>query len=307
MASGVDLLQSMPVRMLSLGYPGAGKTGAIAALLNVGFKVRVLAFDKLGNMQPLLKYAKPDCLKNLDIVLLEDKLRSGPKFIEVSGLPTAFVDGLKLMDHWQYTKADGTKVELGSSKDWGSDTIVVLDTLTSQGEAAKRRAMAMLNKTPLSSTQQMWGLAMADQYAFLEKLVSGSNEFHVIANAHLKMVGPKDILPNDDDTTKEIKERLVDLVPTRLYPSALGQQLPPTIAGLFPTVVLFENVYKANHVNKVIRTKPMKEMDLKVAADLPDNLDIASGMLTIFEALAPLAVARVRGSKPKSEATGQQD
>lgn len=286
MANAATLAGTSAAKILMVGYPGAGKTGSLVSLANAGLKLRILAYDKVGNMQPLFQYIDPDKLANVDIVLLEDKLRSGAKFMETVGIPTAFADGLKMMDQWKYETADGTTVDLGCSKDWGPDTVVVVDSLTSMGEAAKRRAMVMLNKTPLNSTQQMWGLAMQDQWAFCEKLLSSQNRFHVIVMAHLKMISPKDFAAGDSDLTKELKEKIADIVPTRLYPSALGQQNPQWFGGLFGTVLLVEPEYKGTSVRRVIRSLPRPELDLKLpTAKVGDKLDIKDGLLAVVTAL----------------------
>src|SRR5258708_2831210 len=204
-----------PVRMMIVGYPGAGKTGALSSLANAGYKLRMLDFD--GNSQSLLTYTNKDKLANIDIVFLEDKMRNGERFIETRGIPTAFRTGLDLMDEWKYKEEDDTLINLGKSRDWGCDTVVVVDGLTGLSNASFRRQMALSNKTPLNVTQQVWGLAMAQEEAFIEKLTSESNRFHVIMLAHLKIIGPKDISNGDEDVTKELKQRAVDLVQTRLF------------------------------------------------------------------------------------------
>lgn len=286
MANAAKLSSNSPARVLLIGYPGAGKTGALCSLVDAGLKLRILSYDMAANMQPLFQYVQDkEKLANVDIVFLEDKLRGGAKFVEPVGIPTAFADGLKMMDRWRYKEGE-EEIDLGASKDWGPDTVVVLDSLTAMGECAKRRAMVMLNKTPLNSTQQMWGLAMQDQHAFLSKLVSSSNKFHVVVLAHLKEVGPKDITSGDSEVTKEIKERLVNLMPTRIYPSALGQQLPREVGALFSTVLLCEREYKANKVTRVLKAMSGPEIDLKLPAkNLPDRLPQESGLLEVFKAV----------------------
>src|SRR5258705_217600 len=153
MANAAGLLANLPVRMLIVGYPGAGKTSALAALANAGYKLRILAYDKIGNMAPLFAYVHPDKLSNIDIVTFEDKTRVTPNGIEPAGIPTAFANGMAMMERWKYKNPDGSETDLGKPSDWGSDTIVVLDTLTAMGEAAKRRVMVMMNKTPRTMTQ----------------------------------------------------------------------------------------------------------------------------------------------------------
>ena len=275
-----------PLRILIVGYPGTAKTGALASLANAGYKLRVLDYD--GNSQSLLTYTQPDKLANIDIVYLEDKMRNGEQFIETSGLPTAFKQGLDLMDHWKYKEPDGTEVDLGRSREWGSDTVVVLDSLTAMGNASFRRQMSLLNKTPRNTTEQVWGLAMAQQEAFIERLTSDQNKHHVIVLAHLKMIGPKDIRKDDDDLTKELKQEIADLVPTRLFPAALGRELPPKIGGHFPILIEAATVFSANKAKRVLRTVPRPELDLKLPTTKDfKELDVSDGLAKIFAELAP--------------------
>lgn len=297
MANAAKLAGINPVRAMLVGYPGAGKTGSLVPLVNAGFKIRMLDFD--GNTEPLLLYSDPDKLVNVDIVHLEDKLRAGSRFIEPVGLPTAFKRGLDLMDEWKYTEGDGTEVNLGKSKDWGPDTIVVLDSLTEMGKAAFLRVQSLMNKTATNTTQQVWGIAMDEQENFIRKLTSKANNFHVLVLAHLVMIGPKDIGKDDTDLTKDLKERTANLVQTRLFPSALGQNLPPKIGGHFPTLLKVEPKYSAaGQAKRVLRTIPLPELDIKVPApNLPAELPIETGMLTIFKALSPASVALVSGAQ----------
>lgn len=286
MANGALLSDREPARVMLVGYPGTAKTGAIAALANAGFKIRMLDFD--GNYVSLLKFTKPEFRSNIDIVTLEDSLKALPASYLSSPQPTAFAKGLKLMDRWEYMEGE-TKVDLGSSDNWGMDTVVVLDSLTAMGECAFRRAMALSNKTPTNVTQQVWGLAMKEQDQFIEKLTSPRNRFHVIVTAHLKMISPKDIQKDDSDLTKELKERAVELIPTRLFPSALGQGLPPTIGGHFPTILLAENQFSAKGVpSRKLVTVSRPELDLKLPApNLPASFDIEDGLVEVFKLITP--------------------
>lgn len=294
MANAAKLLNYAPVRALAVGYPKAGKTGMLAVLANAGFKLRILDFD--GNLEPLLLHLKPEAYSRVDAIYFEDKLRKGAQFIEPVGIPTAFTNALNAMDEWKYTEEDGTEVNLGASKDWGPDTIVVLDSLTKMGDAAFRRAYKMLGKNPSNITQQVWMLAMNEQAAFIEKLTSNINKFHVIVLAHLKMISPKDIQKGDEDLTKELKQRVADLVPTRYFPRALGQELPQVIGGEFPTLIQVKAKYRGNKAIRVIETVANESIDLGVPApDLPAELPLETGMLTIFKALSPGSVDLVMG------------
>lgn len=285
MANAAKLAQREPSRLLLVGYPGAGKTGALAALANMGYKIRMIDFD--GNYLPLIKYTKPEFLPNIDIQTFEDKLKAGARFMETVGQPQAFANALKSLDNWKYKEEDGTEINLGSSKDWGCDTIVVVDGMTSMGKASMRRATHMLNKTTDTITDRVWGLAMAEQENFIEKLTAADNKFHVIVLSHLKMIGPADIRKGDSDLTQTIKEQQAELIPTRLYPSALGKVLPPVIAGHFPIMLLAEQRTKAGQTKRVISAKTTSELDLKIPMKMDTELPLENALATIFTELAP--------------------
>lgn len=300
MANAAKMATRRPVRMMIVGYPGTAKTGGLASLIDAGYKLRILDYD--GNTDPIFQYVKDRSkLANVDIVSLEDKLRSGQKFLETTGIPTAFTRGLDLMNEWKYKEEDGTEVNLGRSKEWGCDTIVVADSLTPIGVAAFRRMMSMMNKTPLNTTQQLWGVAMDQQNAFMEKLTEEGNRFHVIVMAHLKMIGPKDIKEGEDETTKELKKRVADLVETRLFPRALGQDLPQHIGGHFPTLIEASSEFKAGKFSRIYRTIPRPELDLKLASRLSfDKVSVEDGLAKIFAELAPPLDACIAESAAKA-------
>lgn len=270
-----------------VGYPGSAKTGGLASLVDAGYKLRVLDYD--GNFFPVLQYVKDKSkLANVDVVTLKDKLRNGQKFLETAGIPEAFARGLALMDEWKYTDEDGTEVNLGRSKDWGCDTIIVVDSGTAMGVAAFRRQMSLMNKTPTNTTQQLWGIAMQQQDMFMERAVDPTKKHHVIVLNHLKMIGPKDIAASDDETTKELKKRVADLVETRLFPNALGQGLPPEIGRHFPILIEASSTFKANQAKRVYKTVPRPELDLKLPVRLnKGEYPIETGLADIFAELAP--------------------
>lgn len=284
MANAANMLTSMPVRMLVLGYPGAGKTGSLASLVDAGFKIRLIDFD--GNPESMLQFSKPEMLKNVDILSFEDPLTDNNNYIGVKGGPKALAQSFKALDRWKYIGEDGVEVDLGSSSEWGPDTIVVIDGLTGLGKAAFRRAQFIQNKTPANTTQAVWGMAIQDQENFIERLTSSRNRHHVIVISHLKMVGPKEIAQTDNETNKELKERIADLVPTRLWPSALGQGLPQSIAGHFPVTVLIGSQTKGTSVKRTFTVQPKVEMDLKFpGAKIPEDLSVEKGMINLFRAL----------------------
>ena len=293
MTNAAALLRNAALRILVVGYPGTAKTGSLASLLNAGFKIRMIDFD--GNVDPLLQYANPEALSRLDVAYFEDRMRTGSSFMEPIGIPQAFAYALKQLDDWKTQDADGNEISLGSSKDWGPDTIVVLDSLTKMGDAAFRRAMKLLNKTPANVTDRVWGLAMQEQSAFIEALTSANNKHHVIVLAHLTMIGPKDKRSGESDIAATIKEQIAEILPTRLYPSALGWKLPQQIGGEFPILLEAERITKGGTTTRTLNLAPKTLIDVKFPGALgpnalPSRLDISDGMLRVFKALSPGSV-----------------
>lgn len=294
MTNASKLLDKRPLRIMMVGYPGTAKTGSLVPLLDAGFKIRMIDYD--GNIDPILQYAKPSSLSRLDVVYLEDRLRTGGQFTEPVGIPSAFVDGMKLIDEWKYKEPNGTEVNLGFTKDWGPDTILVLDSLTKLGDAAFRRATKLLNKTPANITDRVWGLAMQEQAAFVEKLTSAHHRFHVIVLAHLKMISPQDVRQGDSDIAAKVKEQIADVLPTRLYPNALGRQLPQAIGAEFPILIEAERVTKAGKTTRTLNLAPKTLLDIKFPGvnGLEERLPIETGLLSVFKALSPDSVALVQ-------------
>ncbi len=298
-----DLADDAKVVMMIVGWPGGGKTGALASLLNAGYKVRVLDFD--GNYKPLIAFTDTDKLKNLDIVTVADNLKGGSEgmgqAIEPEGVPTAFNGALKMLQNeWKYLDARGKEVNLGKSVEWGSDTVVVIDTLTSMGEASFRRARKMMNKTAANTTAAVWGAGVDDQIALIQALKHPKRKHHLIVLAHLQMIGPDvPMFTKDDEQTgmKDIKaqiaEEKAELMSTRLYPRAVTRNASQVIAKEFPVLIQAERKVKQGKPVRVLRTTSGEELDLKFPAKNYDpEYPIETGLATMFELL---------GSKPPAQ------
>jgi hypothetical protein len=148
------------------------------------------------------------------------------------------------------------------------------------------RAQAMLNKSPRNMTQQVWGLAIQEQENFIRKLTSMDNGHHVIVLSHLTIIGPKGEQSGDTDLVKETKQQAGELIPTRLYPSALGWKLPQKISLHFPIVVNLRTVCKGKSVVRRFDTYAKEEMDIKMPTKVElGDLTVSDGLVRIFEAL----------------------
>ncbi len=290
----IEQMQKQPrVRALIAGYPGAGKTGSLACLANAGFKLRVLNFG--GQPESLAQYAIPGA--DVDVISLEDKYVLTGAVATVSGMPSAFANAWKMLDRWRYEddergtldeKTGKKYVDLGASKDWGPDTIVVLDGTTGMASAAMDYARAAMNKTPLNQTRQVWGVASNNMEAFIKRAGSMNNKHHFICIAHVKPIGPEAEADGDSDFMKQLKREKAELIDTKLFPTGVGRQLPQTIAGNFPICITAEVRTRGMKSQRILSAVAREDMTTKLPVlDITgcDALPVETGMLTIFEKL----------------------
>lgn len=292
MASPADLLNNEPFRGLIVGYPGAGKTGALASLIDAGFKLRVIDFE--GNFKPMLEYAMRDKLLApgaVDIVTLRDQMMVDPAkgFLRPAGTPTAFKEALRLAGHWTYTKPNGEKVDLGRANDWGLDTFLVVDGMTGAAEAAMRWETALNNGTRGSITSTMWGNAAEDVMSFVQ--VMKTKPHNMLWLAHLRMLGPADFI-NQSDLKKDNADMLdakmdairAGLIATKLFPVAVTKNQSPLIHKEFPIMLLADKYTSAGKLKRVLRTSAGEELDLKFPVrGAPAEVPLESGLAQLVK------------------------
>lgn len=287
MASASKLKGSTPYRGFHIGYPGSGKTGALASLANAGYKLRIISFE--GNYEPLLNYVDAKALPNIDIVTLQDRMRNGDKYVEVMGIPEAFNNAMKLLTEWKYKEDDGTEVNLGKSADWGLDTVIVIDSLTSLAMAVKARAMKMNNKNPSNMTSAVWGHAVMDLSNFIDVLKRDDKRYHLIINSHKQILGPSDFLAQgDDEAVKEKKLEMIQqgMIPPRIYPVSVTKPNSQNVHGMLPIMLEFDKTSKLGKDVRLIRTVSGPEIDVKIPGkDLKKDYPVETGLADIFQAL----------------------
>src|SRR5262252_6365638 len=106
-------------KLLLMGDSKSGKTGALAPLVRK-YKLFILDYDNgLDSLVHAVKLIDPGLLGRIQFQTLRDKLKASPTGTVVDGTPTAFIEGLRLMDKWG---------DLGAPSAFGPDCIVVLDS-----------------------------------------------------------------------------------------------------------------------------------------------------------------------------------
>ena len=302
-----DFASTAVVKTLAAGFPGTGKTGSLASLANSGrYNLRVLALDGNTTIIPLLRYVKPEFHARVEIfVPPRDVVRIGAERAETVGIPRRFTTTLNMLDRWKYKRADGSEVDLGPVKEWGPRDVLVVDNLTEVSTDAMRHVLMGAQRVQKGPRQREWGTAQDLIRAMVELLASDLAPCNVLVLAHLKMIGPPQPDEEDSAEVKEHKSALREIIPYRLCPLVLGQQLAGEIARYFPFSLLYERQVMGSQVKRVIVTKPRDTADAKMPLDMPAELPIETGLLTIFDAVhgtkvpepKPLPVVATSGDK----------
>lgn len=255
------------VKLLSMGDPSSGKTGAMTSLVKAGYKLLILDYDNgLDALKQYVKRDAPDKISNVHFMTLQDKKKQSGGTIVNDGIPTAFSRGLKLLDAW--TKANGADEDIGITKTLGPEWIVVLDTLTFLSDACYDYFDAL--NPGAKDKRQIYGLAQEALADLFDLLMNESFQTHVIVNAHLSY-------QNDE------------LGVTRKgFARSIGQALNTRISGWFNSAVLFESVGSGQNVKKQMRLTTNGIVELRNPAPFKlagDSLPIDTALATFFKAV----------------------
>lgn len=256
----LDHHQSSSVtKILLLGDSGSGKTGALASLVEAGYKLRVLDFD--NGLDSLVQAVKKRCPEKLSSVVyrtLQDKVKSSPVGPILDGSPTAFIEATKLLDNWKTPDED-----LGPPARWGGDCILVLDSLTFFSDAAMHFAeVYKMSK----DRRQIFGAAQDAIEYILGMFKSETFNTNVIITAHVRYI-----------------ER--DTGAPKGYPKSVGTALSPTIPAYFNTTVMMETEGAGANARRTLKTAPTGLVDLKNAAAITKTYPIETGLAELFKEL----------------------
>lgn len=225
-----------PLKAIVLGDSGTGKTGMLWSLAVAGFKLKVYDADaNVGVLASALR-AYPDALARVEANTFRDMLPVNAQGFS-TGVPKAWTDFLRALNKWP--DADG---DIGV-QDWGPDTVVVIDTLTSLGKAALLKAQHLEAKMGKLPEIQHYHTAGIQINALLGNLVSDFVKCHVIVLTHVKY-----------------KEN--DLGMMFGLPKAIGEKLSEDVPVYFNTMLALKRQGKKT----VISTRPTAMVQTKVEA-----------------------------------------
>lgn len=208
-------------KLLLLGDAKSGKTGSLVSLVQAGYKLRILDMD---NLLDILSYKVreqcPNMIANVEFRTLRDERKMGVTGPIIKGQPKAFIEAIKMLDHWKYDDVD-----LGKPAEWGPECILVLDSLSRFCDAAydwREPLTPKGAKTGEADARATYGDAQDAVENTLAMLTGRSFETNVIVICH----GMYMDLP---DGTKKI------------FPQGVGQKLSPKIPQYFPNYIRYKN------------------------------------------------------------------
>lgn len=265
------------VKLLLLGDAKAGKTGSLISLVKAGYKLRILDLDNLLDF--FVKQVQeqcPDKLGDVEFRTIRDKRKMSQAGPVIDGTPKAFIDATKMLDHWKYTQ-DGVEYDLGKPFQWGSECILVIDSLSRLCDAAYdwREPLTPKGNSGQSDPRMTYSDAQDAVENMLATLTGDSFGTNVIVIAHGQYID----LP---DGTKKI------------FPQGVGKALSPKIPQYFPSYIRYKNVGGKRTVQ--LDSDPMIDLaNPKPAAFKGKTLSVDTGLAEFFAAL------REEAPKPKPQ------
>ena len=250
------------VKLLIEGDSKSGKTGALASLVCAGYHLRILDYD--NGLDVLRQFVQRDCPEGLGRVefrTLRDRRKASPTGPIIDGQPKAFADGVRMLDRWR----DGD-TDLGVPGEWGSDCILVLDSLTFFSDAAYdfREPLTPRSRDGKYDVRAVYKDAQDAVENVLALLTSDSFKTNVIVISHIKYVD------NPDGTKKG-------------YPSAVGSALSPLILRYFNNVVRFTNIGGKRKIETI--SSPMFDLANAAPFKMEKTYDIETGLADFFAVL----------------------
>lgn len=243
--------ESLLIKILYLGDSGTGKTSSLVSLLEAGYSLKIIDFDKgILNLVMHTRKRCPERLSQIEFETFQDEYKATQSGLILAGQPKAFPNALKKLTEWQ--SIDDPM------------TIVIVDSLSMAGRAAFAWAQGM-NPTQRDK-RALFGLAQDAIEDTISVLTSDNFKTNVIAITHIKY-----------DEMEGLNKG---------YPNAIGRALGPKLPRYFNIMVQAETQGSGTNVKRKIRTLPTGIVDLKTPPiDIPAELPLDSGLATIFAKL----------------------
>jgi hypothetical protein len=263
----VDHQSGATTKLLLIGDSGGGKTGALASLADAGYNLRILDLDNgldvLANLlrDPKSPYKK-DSISRVEYETITDPMKlSGGRLVPAKA--TAWQRTIKLLDSWSSTS--GASADLGPIVSWGTQDVLVIDSLTFLSKAALNFTLSMNARLGQKPHQGDWYDGQVMIEGLLEKLYDENVKCNVIVISHITYIGEEN-------------------GPIHGYPSTLGKALPPKVGRYFNSALMVKTTGQGQGQKRRLLTNTSGVVELKNSAPLKvkSEYDITFGLAEFF-------------------------
>lgn len=292
-------------KILMIGDQGEGKTGAKAALIALGYKLRMIDTDRgfkiLRSLLTDSHYPYAEYIKKAGIDLTEpgriscipidvpfdlvDQTRRDPQgrtqVIQNVLQPTsaaAWTQVASLLREWK----DG-ETNLGSVKDWDNDCILDFDTMSTLAEIAKYWVQDLNGHLGalIDDHGRDTGGAQEMIMRLMSMVTSSQLACNVIITGHIRRID----MSNDVPQSVEQRLREKKSVDPKGFPAVIGQAVSPYIGKKFNDQFIVKRSGDGAGAERRIYTVPTDNVNAKNSVWLEDSYPLSTGLAEIFTAL----------------------
>lgn len=257
-------------KALFIGNSGGGKTGALASLAAEGYKLHILDMDNgldvlknyLTDPRSIYCQKNKEAAANVDFVTITDPMKNaGGKLIPKSA--TAWTRAMSQLIEWK----DGNK-NLGSITTWGTQDVLVIDSLTMLSNAALNFILSMNGRLGQRPHQSDWGDGQVLVEGLLQMLYDEGVKCNVLVLCHITFIGEEN-------------------GPLKGYPNTLGKALPPKVGRYFNSAILAQSSGQGTTAKREIITNTSGIIELKNTAPLKvlPRYPLETGLADYFKAV----------------------
>lgn len=284
-------------KFLLIGDQGDGKTGAKAAIVALGYKLRMVDTDKGAKIlralltddehYPYASYMKkhgiiPD-VSYIPIEVPIDTLNVTIKGVswEVLG-PTssaAWTEVIRLLREWD----DGIN-NYGPVTDWGPDVVLDFDTMSTLAEIAKIWAEDLnghMGSVITNDHGRDVGIAQDKINQLMMKMTNPSVKCNVIFTGHIKRVDMSGDIPQ----SPEARLRAGKSIDPQGFPAIIGQAASPFVGKRFNDQFVVQRTGNGRNAERRIYTVPTSNTSTKNSVWLEESYPVETGLACIIEAL----------------------
>jgi hypothetical protein len=315
-------------KILLIGDQGDGKTGAKAALVAMGYKLRMIdtdrgfkilrslltdprypyaAYMKKHGIDPTepgrISYIPIDVPIDFQSVSVKKNNRPVSYSVLAPVSAAAWEIVTSLLREWKDT-ADGKTVSYGGMTDWGPDTVLDFDTMSTLAELAKYWMQDMNGHLGALEDDHGRDSGGAQELIMrlMSKLTNSAVQCNVIVTGHIKRVD----MTNDVPMSPEQRLREGKPIDAQGFPAVIGKAVSPYIGKKFNDVFIVKREGSgATGIKRKIYSVPTDNTNAKNSVWLEPSYDLSTGLAEIFAALRYLdppndLIEAIRGKETPS-------